>query len=382
MKGILVFFHCVANTGYAIAPLERVFYRMAQELVPSGNIHFAYPDFKGEHPEFLPAGFANIIELNPTWTDPTRLAALSEYVRRHDIEIAFGFDQPLRRAIYKALRQGGVRRIISYWGAPMGSVNPLWKRILKRIDVELAPYRPDHFILESQAMARTATHGRCIPASDVSVVYLGVDAERFKPAPQPSFYAHDAFGIPRGQKIVYFSGHMEERKGVHVIVQAAVELVARRGRGDVHFLILGNRNSEEQRFAPLYRDTPAARNIIFGGYRTDVERIVPSCYVGTIASTGWDSFTMSSVEMAASGLPLVVSDLQGLRETVVPGETGYVFPPGDYVALADRQEALLNDVSLRTRMGIAARARVVAGFTIDKQIESLVRVVRRVSDRR
>lgn len=382
MKGILVFFHCVANTGYAIAPLERVFYRMAQELVPSGNIHFAYPRFKGEHPAFLPVGFPNVIELDATWTDWTRLATLSEYIRKHNIEIAFGFDQPLRRPVYKALRQGGVRRIISYWGAPMGSINPLWKRILKRIDVELAAHRPDHFILESQAMARTATHGRCIPASDVSVVYLGVDAERFRPAPQPSFYAHDVFGIPHSQKIVYFSGHMEQRKGVHVIVQAAVELVAHRGRSDVHFVILGNRNGEEQRFAALYQDTAAARAIVFGGYRTDVERIVPSCYVGTIASTGWDSFTMSSLEIAASGLPLVVSDLQGLRETVAPDETGYVFPPGDYVALADRLEVLLDDVPLRTRMGNAARARVLAGFTIDKQIASLARIVRGVSDRR
>ena len=56
----------------------------------------------------------------------------------------------------------------------------------------------------------------------------------------------------------------------------------------------------------------------------DLSRIFPCCYAGVIASTGWDSFTVSSLEMASSGLPLVVSNLQGLSESIEADVTGFL----------------------------------------------------------
>jgi glycosyltransferase involved in cell wall biosynthesis len=100
--------------------------------------------------------------------------------------------------------------------------------------------------------------------------------------------------------------------------------------------------------------------------------------VGAIASTGWDSFTMSSLEIAACGVPLVVSALPGLDETVDEGETGFTFPAGDHETLADRLLLLLNDRPRRDEMGRAARRRVLRRFTTEQQIESLAATVRRV----
>ncbi len=194
-------------------------------------------------------------------------------------------------------------------------------------------------------------------------------------------YAQDAFAIPADRRIIVYSGHMEPRKGVHVIVKAVVELAERRGRTDVHFLLFGNRNGEEKRFLPLYEGTRAEGHLTFGGYRDDLPRVFGSADIGCIASTGWDSFTMSSVEMAASGLPLVVSSLQGLRETIEEGRTGVSFPPGDHVALADRLEALLDDAPLRRRMGAAARERMAAGHTVARQVESIADTIRAVRER-
>ena len=59
-----------------------------------------------------------------------------------------------------------------------------------------------------------------------------------------------------------------------------------------------------------------------------------SSTLGVIALTGWDSFTLSSVEMAPCGFPLVVSRLQGLIETADDGGTGYLFDMDDHNALA------------------------------------------------
>ena len=382
MRAILIFFHCGANTGYAIAQLERVFFRMASRLTADeSHVHFAYTGLAGGAPATLPPNFNNVIEFNPLDGTPAALKRIARYIDEHDIDVAFGFDQRVAQPSYKALRKAGIKTFVSYWGAPMSSVNAGPKLWLKRLEVALRRHGPDHYIFESAAMAKTATHGRGIPERAVDVVYLGVDPERYRPPQAPSFYAHDAFNIPRERKIVVFSGHMEERKGVHVLVRAAVEL-ASRGRTDFHLLILGNKAGQEANFFPLYMGTAARRFITFGGYRDDMPDILRSCYCGAIASTGWDSFTMSSVEMAASGLPLVVSRLQGLVETVDEGRTGFLFPPGDVTTLADTLTILLDNPSQRLEMSVAARARVLNAFTIDHQVDGLMRVVQKVAVQR
>jgi glycosyltransferase involved in cell wall biosynthesis len=263
----------------------------------------------------------------------------------------------------------------------MSSINHGFRLAAKQLQVLLTQAKPDHFIFESEAMRETAVRGRGIPRGRTSVCYLGVDVNRFRPAADGDDYAHRVFGIPRERKIVYYSGHFEPRKGVAVILNAARELVEERGRRDVHFLLLGNRGQEAEGYRPLIRETSAAGHVTFGGYRNDVDRIVPTCYVATIASTGWESFTMSALETAASGLPLVASRLQGLAETVEDGVTGYLFPPGEHAVLADRLEMLLDDSQLRSRMSAASRERIMRGFSRDHQIRCLTETVRRVWER-
>lgn len=379
MGGLLVFFHCESNAGYAITHLERVFLQMGRRLVNDDRrIHFAYPSLRGGRPVILPPGFSNVLEFDSTSSDRYALASIEDYVRRNRIVTAFGFDQSPRQPGYRALRRGGVLTFVSYWGAPMSSPNVGLRLLLKRLNVASARNGPDHYIFESEAMRELAVSGRGIPRKRTGVCHLGVDTNEFSPATQRDFYAHREFDIPTSRDIIYYSGHMEPRKGVGVLLRAANHLVSEMGMKDVHFLILGNRPGEEEQYAPLYVGTPVQEHVTFGGYRSDVSKLLKSSAIGTIASTGWDSFTMSSLEMAATGLPLVVSRLQGLAETVEEGVTGYTFPVGDYVSLAQRLGTLLRDRTERTRLSQAARARVLNRFTTVHQLDNLVAEYRRV----
>lgn len=379
MEGLLVFFHCPSNTGYAIESYERSFFSMATSLLgdPS-RVHFSFRSLERGHPLTLPEDFPNVVEFDPGTRDPAGLARIAEYIRDHEVGLAFGVDQPPRSPCYRAMRKAGVRRVISYWGAPMSSLNSGLRLFLKRVQVRTSWHSPDHYIFESQAMARTATHGRGIPSRRTSVVYLGVDAEKYRPDARSQGYLLKEFGIPSERKVLVFSGHMEERKGVRVLMAAAQELVDVRGRRDVHFLLLGNRDGEERPFLDLISDSLAREHVTFGGYRGDVPLILPNCHLGAIASTGWDSFTVSALEMASSGLPLLVSELQGLVETVDPGTTGFTFPPGDAQSLANLTEGLLDDEEARSRISAAARRRVLDRFTTEKQVQELVSVCRSV----
>lgn len=375
MKSILVFFHCRANTGYAISRYEQSFFRMAARLTgDAGAVHFAYTAVSDSDAQGLPHGLQNVIQFDPATSDSAAIDRLAAYVQANEIDFAFGVDQPVWRPSYRALRDGGVRNFVSYWGAPISDETRGVRLLLKRLQVRAYRRRPDHFIFESRAMARTATHGRGIPSSDVSVVYLGIDPDRFTPDQgDPNFLANH-FGIPLDRKTVVFTGHFEERKGVAVLVRAFRELIENRNRTDCHLLLLGNKSGEEEPYRHLVRDTITEGHVTFGGYREDVPAILPNCVAGAIASTGWDSFTVSALEMAASGLPLVVSDLQGLSETVDPGVTGFTCPPGDHTAFADRFELLFDEPERRNTMSVAARQRVLEHFTDEHQINQLVDV--------
>ena len=122
-----------------------------------------------------------------------------------------------------------------------------------------------------------------------------------------------------------------------------------------------------------------ANHVTFGGYRNDIEKIMPSCYLGMIASTGWDSFTMSSLEMASSGLPLLVSNLQGLAETIDKGQTGYSFEPGNHTELSERIVTVLDDNKNRNLLGENARKRILSKFTVQQQIKNLVMLIKQIS---
>lgn len=362
-KAILVFFHCPANNGYSISLWERVFWDMACRVTGGDSrIHFAYASMRDGPPTNLPAA-AKVLTFDPVDSSADSLKTIADYVARNEIDLAFGFDQPVRQPCYRPLREAGVRRLISYWGAPISDFYRGWKLFARKVEVRLARQQPDQYIFQCQAMADQAIRGRGLPAPRVTICESGVDHRRFVPPAQPSFYAHEQFGIPKERRIVYYSGHFEARKGVAVIMDAAKELVDRRGRRDVHFVAIGNKNGVERPYAQMIAGTAAQGHVTFGGYRNDTVQLLQSAYVGTIATTGWDSFPVSGMEMAASGLPMIVSNLQGLPEMVDQGVTGEIFPPGDHVALADRIQRFLDNPADREAYSKAARQRIERFFT-------------------
>lgn len=363
MPSIIVILHTKSNTGYAIAPLEKTFYQMALAMAVGNesDVHFGYKNFVDGPPESLPEGFSNLIAIDER--DLATHAQAGEYIRKNQIANAFCFDAQVNSAIVQLLRKSGVQKIISYWGAPMSSENSGIKLMAKRLEVFLNRRKPDHFIFESEAMQHFAVNGRGIPRHLTSVIPTGIDTEKYHPRHARPAHLTQLFGIPQSAKVVFYSGHMERRKGVHVIIDAAMSLADEFGRQDVYFIIAGNKAGEEKVFLKQLNGHDAGKRVIFAGYRTDLNEIMPCCDVGTIASTGWDSFPMSSIEMAACGLPLVVSALHGLNETIEEGVTGLKFPPGDHRIMASQILYLLNNPEVQTAFSTAARTRAISKYS-------------------
>jgi glycosyltransferase involved in cell wall biosynthesis len=79
-----------------------------------------------------------------------------------------------------------------------------------------------------------------------------------------------------------------------------------------------------------------------------------------------ESFGLVAVEAMIFGLPVVATNWRGLPDIVVDGETGFLVPPKDASAIAERLKILVSDPDLRAAMGAAGRKRYEEKFTVDK----------------
>jgi glycosyltransferase involved in cell wall biosynthesis len=96
-----------------------------------------------------------------------------------------------------------------------------------------------------------------------------------------------------------------------------------------------------------------------------------------------DSHSIASLEAMAMALPVITTPTGGIVDVVEEGVTGYLVPPGDLEALADRLSRLRADPSLRVRMGLAGRRRVEERFDSARIAATVVEVMKRaVAERR
>lgn len=96
--------------------------------------------------------------------------------------------------------------------------------------------------------------------------------------------------------------------------------------------------------------------------------VLPSILTGSGRVEG---LGMVLLEAAATGIPVVGSDVGGIAEAVIDGETGFLVPARDPEALSRRMSDLLDEPQLRHRMGVRARTFVERYFNADRQNEKL-----------
>jgi glycosyltransferase involved in cell wall biosynthesis len=113
----------------------------------------------------------------------------------------------------------------------------------------------------------------------------------------------------------------------------------------------------------MARRLKARGNVEFLGVRKDTDRILADSSIFVLA-TNWEGFPITILEAMRTGLPVVATDVDGVREAVVDGETGFLVPKANTAALRERLQSLLGDAHARVRMGSNGRRRYEAEYTV------------------
>ena len=115
----------------------------------------------------------------------------------------------------------------------------------------------------------------------------------------------------------------------------------------------------------------------FLGPRHEVPELLARCHVFVLTSN-WEGLPLTVLEAMRAGLPVVASDVGGVREAVADGETGFLVPRGDAARLRERLKLLLQTPELRARMGAAGYGRWRERFTLDRMLRNTEAVYREV----
>jgi len=262
-----------------------------------------------------------------------------------------------------------------WWQHGIASPDHLLDRLAVRI--------PARRIIVSSRVAADAHHRALgTPREALCVIHPGVDVERFRsPNPHRLAQLRAELRLDRFRHVVSAIGRLEPGKGYDLFLRAA-RLVGDQ-MPDVGFAIVGG---EMQRgcsgYAASLRAQVAAsglcERVVFAGFRREIPEILAASDLLVHAATRPESFGVVLCEAMAAGRPVIATDMGGAREIVVPGETGFLVPLEDAVALAQAIVSLLRDAEKRRTMGEAARARVLAYFDARRMVARFERVVEEV----
>jgi glycosyltransferase involved in cell wall biosynthesis len=115
----------------------------------------------------------------------------------------------------------------------------------------------------------------------------------------------------------------------------------------------------------------------FFGEGADVAEVLQGSDVFLLPSET-ESFGLGALEAMACGGPVVASNVGGLPEVVLDGETGFLAPVGNPDEMAKQVRRLLTDENLHARMSRAARSRAETHFQLEPAVERYHAVYRRV----
>lgn len=186
----------------------------------------------------------------------------------------------------------------------------------------------DHFITVSQGL-KDQLVSRGVPGNKITVIYNGIVPDEFSPSEEPGA-ARGKLGFHPGTPLVGIVARLHAVKGHRYFLEAAREVLLQ--RSDAQFVVVGDGLCRSALEAMACR-LGLTGKVVFTGFMEDVRPLMADLDLLVISSL-WEGFGLTAVEAMALGVPVVATEVGGLPEVVLHGETGLLAPPANAAALA------------------------------------------------
>ena len=341
--------------------------QMVEELLKAGATHLDIP-VKSKNPIVI-------------WQNAARLAAA---IRTHKVDVIHARSRAPAWSALMAARRTGIPFVTTYHGiySQKGRAKALYNSVMARGDAVIANSRyTTDLIAERHPFAK----------DNITVIYRGSDLSALAPASVDDSRKQALFedwGLEKGRPVILQLARVTGWKGQRVVIEAMAKL---RDAGETApiAILAGDAQGRDAYLWDL-RDRIAKNRlqdqVRLVGHCADVPAALALADISVVASVEPEAFGRAAVEAQAADVPVIVSDLGAVPETVLappehPDEerTGWRVPPGDAGALADAlRHALALSRSEREELTVRARKHVTQQFSVEAMCEQTLAVYRQV----
>ena len=239
----------------------------------------------------------------------------------------------------------------------------------ERIDIEKCILQhADHIIAECPQDKEDMVKLYHAQPEKISIVPCGFSSKEFYPIDKKR--ARKILGFKEDEKIILQLGRMVPRKGVDNVIRAVGEM--KKYKNAVRLVIVGGEQDtpdplqcpELARLQKLAADNGIESSVLFTGRKQREALKFYYAAADIFITTPWyEPFGITPIEAMACGTPVIGANVGGIKYTVEEGKTGFLVPPHNPKALAEKIEALIADEKLLAMMQHNSVRRVNRYFT-------------------
>ena len=242
--------------------------------------------------------------------------------------------------------------------------SPVWCRLKYRL------YR--HVIAISDGI-KSVLIKQGLPADKVTTVRSALIAEEFQ---QPRAYEQfkATFKLQENAVVIAVVAQLIERKGHDLLLQCIPQIIKK--NPDLQLIFFG-KGKERQALEKKVAALSLQPYVQFTGFREDLPDWL--AHIDILVHPAYkEGLGIAILQASAAGVPVVASRAGGMPEAVLDGKTGYLVPPGNRTALSKKLGALIEDKSLRKRLGINGRRYIEDCFSVAAMAEGNLAIYKKV----
>jgi glycosyltransferase involved in cell wall biosynthesis len=354
-----------------LGALEEYALHLSKELIRRG--HFAAVGFSEYPPDWLMQKFntsgIEVLRFSPSNGAITFITHLRKVIQKYNLNIVHATFYPFYSLkLITATIGNNCKLIFSDQESRISHTSRGLKSIFRFLRNRLYQKYIHAIIADAEFIRKCQIQDHFTKPDKVSVIYNGVNLQRFKINLAHKSDILKKFSIPPNSSVIVTIAQCIPEKGLNYLIDAAKMVIEE--HANTFFIIVGNGPER----TVLERQTVSLGiqdNVIFTGMRVDTEVFLSVADVFVLLSVWEEAFAFSLLEAMASGCPVVASRIGAIPESQ-DGMTGILVPPHDAKSAAEAILSLLNNDTLRSNMGFAARQRVENYFSLDHWINQTI----------
>jgi len=219
-----------------------------------------------------------------------------------------------------------------------------------------------------------------VPEERIAIIPNGIDLSEYANLPPQGAFKRK-FGISEDKKVILYLGRIHRIKGIDLLIKAYAYLIKKMGNKDAVLVIAGPDDGYLNEAKALADSLRVSDSVMFVGPLYGKDKLV--AYVDSdlcALPSRYEMFPMVLLEAYACGKPIIASNVRGLKELIIDGETALLFEAGSFRQMAEKMIYLLNDVNIALEIGKKARLLVEEKYSIDKVVNMLEKLYIEVSN--